>query len=168
MDRWENDKDVIEPMKEFFDPEPMVGDKVEGPKPINNLAPSTDSFKIDAGDNQFLQDKSSQLDGDQDKTFPYLEMDKDDGTGKLHANDERNTIENFADPLPSRPQSLALNDGTPTGPTNFQQASQNQHDQFDYQKIQEAALQIRQKLEKNNQLKNNNNKEEEEKKAEEE
>jgi len=46
-------------------------------------------------------------------------MDKEDGTGKVHANDERNTIENYRDPLSERPQSLALNDGTPTGPTNF-------------------------------------------------
>jgi hypothetical protein len=51
MDRWENEQEVVEPAKEFFDPEPIVGDKVEKPKPINNLAPSTDSFKIDAGDN---------------------------------------------------------------------------------------------------------------------
>lgn len=50
MDKWENAQNVIEPMKEFFDPEPILDDKVEMPKPIG-LAPSSDSFKIDADDN---------------------------------------------------------------------------------------------------------------------
>lgn len=50
MDKWEDQKNVAEPMKEFFDPEPIPDDKIERPKPID-LAPSSDSFKIDAGDN---------------------------------------------------------------------------------------------------------------------
>lgn len=70
-------------------------------------------------------------------------MDKDDGTGKLHANDERNTIENFRDPLPERPQSLAISGGTPMGGNGYAPGSQTMHDQFDMNKINEAARQIK-------------------------
>ena len=80
MDRWDNQQEVIEPMREFFD-----------------------------------QKQSSHFDDDQDKTFPYDEIDKDDGTGKLGADRGFSSIGNHRDSMPDRPQSLALDEGTPTG-----------------------------------------------------
>ena len=96
MHQWNNQNDIIEPMREFFDKEPLGnGDKASEAKPIdkassvkppldNQPLAGSDSFRIDAGDKEFSS--LHQVEESQDKN-PYQEIDKDDGTGNVTASD---------------------------------------------------------------------------------
>lgn len=153
IDRWDNNKEIKEPDQQlFYDPVPItdVKDKQPEAQPLPRY--DLTDFKIEASADKFDPGLSSKLDSDADKTFPYHEVDKLGG-GTIIANDDKNTtIEHFNDSVQSRPQSLALDGGTPFGgPIN----NTSQTEQLDYNKIQQEAQKIKEKLEKDNQLKPN-------------